>query len=187
MILNQAKRGLFFIAILPPPAASSQISGFKKNISSQHGSKASLNSPPHITLHMPFDWSLKKEDVLLKKLNAFSKSISPCTIKLNNFSCFEPRVIYVDVCKNEFLEEIQKKLFAFCKRQLNLFNARYKELPFHPHITIAFRDLKKISFYKVWDEYKTKTFSTTFNVERITLLKHNGKSWEIFSHFDLQA
>jgi 2'-5' RNA ligase len=35
---------------------------------------------------------------------------------------------------------------------------------FHPHITIAFRDLKKAVFYKAWEEYKSKLFSETLHV-----------------------
>lgn len=181
----KTEKNLYFIAIVPPEEIRSEIQQFKENIFSKYGSKASLNSPPHITLHMPFDWKPQKEQMLLDKLQSFSSSIKPCPIKLRNFNCFEPRVIYVDVETNELLTESQNQLYKFCKRELNLFNAQYKELPFHPHITIAFRDLKKPMFYKAWEEYKMKLYAKSFIFGGLTLLKHDGKQWNVFQQFYL--
>ncbi len=182
-MVQKAESGLYFIAIVPNVKICDEVQLIKNEIYQSYGSKASLNSPPHITLHMPFDWKLKKESILVKKLETFSESVEPCTIELKNFNCFEPRVIYINVEMNLQLMVIQKLLFTFCKQQLNLYNSHYKSLPFHPHITIAFRDLKKPMFYKAWDHYKTKIFSTSFVVEKLTLLKHNGNQWDIYHQF----
>jgi 2'-5' RNA ligase len=84
------------------------------------------------------------------------------------------------------LERLQKNLERYFKRQLNLFNANYKELPFHPHVTLAFRDLKKPNYQKAWEEYVDKNYQATFLASKIALLKHSGAVWEIFQEFDLQ-
>ena len=108
------------------------------------------------------------------------------TIRLNNFSSFPPRVIFINVILNQELENLQKNLKRFCKRVLNLFNADYKELPFHPHLTVAFRDLKKSNYFLAWGEYENKTFQGEFVADKIALLKHNGRIWQVHREFQLQ-
>jgi 2'-5' RNA ligase len=59
-------------------------------------------------------------------------------------------------------------------------------LPFHPHLTVAFRDLKKPNYQLAWEEFKSKNFQAEFIADKITLLKHTGKVWEIHQEFDLK-
>ena len=58
---------------------------------------------------------------------------------------------------------------------------------FHPHLTMAFRDLAPQMFSKAWDVYKDEPFESSFDVNKIWLLKHNGKSWDEHQSFDLAA
>lgn len=175
----------YFIAIIPSSPIYEQAQELKIHFRDHYKSKASLNSPPHITLHMPFQWKEKKEADLVKELGKFARGLEPVEIKLKNFSCFSPKVIFIDVETNTELNELQKKLHRFCKKELNLFNADFKEQPFYPHLTLAFRDLKKPNFDKAWEEFKDKEFLGKFNVTQITLLKHTGKVWQPFQHFKL--
>ena len=167
----------YFIGIIPPEPIASEIYKIKEDVRDQYKSKGSLNSPTHITLHMPFEW--EKEERLVNTLKKFE--FTPFEIELNNFGCFEPRVIFVDVKKNEALRDMQGKLMSFCKRELNLFNADYGDRAFHPHVTIAFRDLKKPQFNEAWKEFENKEYSATFECSKISLLKHDGKIWQEFS------
>jgi 2'-5' RNA ligase len=177
----------YFIAIVPPEPVYSQAAQFKQYFKDYYSSKASLNSPPHITLHMPFRWKAAKEEQLIGALEKFAGAQRAFQITLNNFSCFEPRIIFIDVLKSDALDDLQKQLKRFCKQELNLFNADYKELAFHPHITLAFRDLKKAEFYKAWDEFKDKKVEATFRVDSIVLLKHDEKEWKEFNSLSLLA
>lgn len=174
---------LYFIAIIPPPPIYDEALKVKEYIRDTYQSKGALNSPPHVTLHMPFEWKEKKEEKLLDALNQFAKGKEAFALTLNNYSCFEPRVIFIDVTPNEKLNQLQASLFRFCKFELNLFNAQYRDLPFHPHLTVAFRYLKKSQFELAWQEFKTKEFHGEFLVDKITLLKHNGKHWLPFRDF----
>lgn len=178
---------LYFIAIIPPEPVYGEALALKHHFKDQHKSKAALNSPPHITLHMPFKWKERKEAELITSLEAFSIKENSFELKLNNFSAFEPRVIFIDVIKDEKLELFQKQLKLFCKAELNLFNADYKEFAYHPHLTLAFRDLKKPEFYKAWGEFKERKFEATFGVDTIALLKHDGKEWKEFRRLSLLA
>ena len=167
----------YFIAIIPPESIKTDILRFKEYFRDQYKSKGALNSPPHITLHMPFEFD--DEERLVKTLKKFE--FESFEIELQDFGCFEPRVIFVDMKENGSLHEIQSRLTSFCKRELQLFNADHSDRAFHPHITIGFRDLKKPQFYTAWKEFENKSYSATFETDRISLLKHDGKIWREFS------
>lgn len=176
----------YFIAIIPPEPVLSQVEKIKLDISQKYNNKSALRSPAHITLHMPFEIKEEKENQLIEKISAFRFDES-FTVELKNFSCFEPKVIFIDVVKNETLNDLQKQLVFHVKSNLNIFNQYEDFRPYHPHLTIAFRDLKKTDFYLANEEYKYKSFSGTFLVNSFFLLKHNGKNWIPFKEFSLNC
>jgi 2'-5' RNA ligase len=185
--IDRKRESLYFIAIVPPSPVLEEALALKEYFHEHYQSKASLNSPPHITLHMPFQWKDSKEELLIQSLNVFAKTQTSFEIALQNFNCFQPRVIYIDVAQNEPLSTLQYELHRFLKKELTIFNANYKDQPFHPHITLAFRDLRKQNFYTAWEEFKSKIYSASFTVDSISLLKYNGKVWEAVNKFDLAA
>jgi len=182
---KEDKRKLYFIAIIPPSPFFDEALKMKHYFAETYNSKGALKSPPHITLHMPFEWREDREEKLLEKLSAFSGKYKPLDIVFKDFGCFPPRVIFINIKKSEALESLQQSLYRFCKLELNLFNANYKELPFHPHRTIALRELTKQAFHKAWEEFQSKTFEGEFMADHIVLLKHSGKIWEVFETFKL--
>ena len=153
----------------------------------KYHSKAALNSPPHITLHMPFLWNEEKEKKLVLKLNDFARQFDPLKVCLDNFSSFPPRVIFMNVTESDALDQLQESLHRFFKRQLDIFNANYKDRPFHPHLTLAFRDLKKTQYPLAWQEFSKKEYKAEFMADKIALLKHDGKRWNIFKDFLLES
>lgn len=184
---KKKSENLYFIAIIPPEPLYAEVLALKQHVKNQYNSKAALNSPPHITLHMPFKWKESKEAELVSSLETFIAKQKSFELKLNNFGAFEPRVIFIDVRKDEALVDLQKNLKRFCKTELNLFNADYKEFAYHPHLTLAFRDLKKTEFYKAWEEFKEKILDAKFVMNTITLLKHDGQVWKEFRNLSLLA
>lgn len=168
----------YFLAIIPPSPVYEQVMDIKHHFKDQYNCKAPLRSPAHITLQMPFQWSEGKEAELVDQLQLFASQQQAFSLRLNGFSCFEPRVIYVDVMKSEALNSIQKALAKHLKTQLGIFNADYKNRGFNPHITVAFRDLKKPLFYEAWHEFQDKPFEGVFEVQGFWLLKHDGQMWQ---------
>jgi len=187
MLAAQAKKPKqYFLAVVPPPDVYEEALKLKNYFKEKYNSKASLNSPPHITLHMPFRWKEEKEDELIGKLNEFESGLSSFSINLSNFNSFPPRVIFIEVLKCEKLDELQSKLLKFCKKELNLFNSNYKDQPFHPHLTLAFRDLKKSIYPDAWEEFSKKTFEAEFIIDKFILLKHNGRVWLPYKEIHLK-
>lgn len=175
----------YFIAIIPPEPLFSEIEALKFDVSQNYNTRGSLRSPAHITLHMPFEWKAEKEDELISRLEAF-RFEKNFAVELKNFSCFAPRVLFIDVVSNKTLDELQKQLVQHMKQRLNIFNEAESQRPYHSHMTIAFRDLRKPEFHKAWEEYRNKTFSAVFPVNAFTLLKHDGKKWNVLKAFMLQ-
>jgi 2'-5' RNA ligase len=174
----------YFIGIIPPSPIYEEALDWKKFFQSQFNSRAALRSPPHITLHMPFEWKSAKEHHLVESLSSFSDQFKPFQIELQGFGSFPPRVIYIQVVENLFLLHFQNQLVQHCKTELNLFNANRKEQPYHPHLTVAFRDLKKSFFPEAWNLVKDELLNHSFNCQGFALLRHNGKNWEVKSHFN---
>ncbi|MBL6446309.1 RNA 2',3'-cyclic phosphodiesterase [Fulvivirga sp. 29W222] len=180
------EKQLYFIAIIPPEPIYGEITQFKLHMAEQYNSKAALKSPPHITLHMPFRWNENKEDKIFAALENVTDNRQAFDLSLQGFGAFKPRVIYIDIQKHPALEVLHSDLKKEMKVSLNIFNAEYKDRGFNPHMTLAFRDLKKAAFFDAWKEFERKEFGASFMVDRVALLKHNGKSWDVYREFDLK-
>ena len=169
---------LYFIAILPPPDLQNEVTEMKKYMSVNFSSKASLSSPPHLTLYPPFREKEEKELIIQKSLRDFSQDQKPFEVKLNGFGCFKPKTIFIKPEENIFLNTLHSNLLKHLKSTINLFDPQ-NDKSYHPHMTIATRDLQKSFFMKSWEEFRVKEFIRTFEVNSIVLLKHNGKLWNI--------
>jgi 2'-5' RNA ligase len=166
----------YFIAIVVPQPFQAELMAFKTTVKDKFNSKGALRSPAHITLHMPFEWKEEKETVLINTLKQFRFN-EGFTIELHNFSCFEPRVLFVDVVKNESLIKLQNELVVYVQKNLRILNQVNDMRGFHPHVTIAFRDLKKEKFYQALAYFNSQTYKASFVSNSFCLLKHTGKEW----------
>jgi len=173
----------YFLAIVIPEPFQSRIEAVKQELFEAHHLKGALRSDAHITLHRPFEWKEEKEPELVEKLSAFTFD-KRFTIDLTNFSFFEPRVIYVDVLPNELLFELHKQLTSFAKRELKLFNEAGDERGFHPHVTVAFRDLKKPLFYELQKTFAQRGFAGSFDYRGFSILKLEQR-WEVLHGFNI--
>jgi len=176
----------YFIAIVLPPRVFEEAEKIKHELYLTHSLKGALRSPAHITLHRPFEWKEEKENLLLETLNSFKFDDKNIAIELNNFAFFEPRVIYIDVLPNAILVDLHKAVKTFAKTKLGLLNEGNDLRGFHPHVTVAFRDLKKRTFYELKEEFAQKQFGASFNCSQISVLKLTSK-WEVLKTFSLDS
>lgn len=182
--MSKQERKRYFIAIIPPEPLFSEVENVKKELMMNYHTKAALRSPAHITLHMPFLWSEEKES-RLEKVLAQTTNYKPFRVELNGFGAFPPRTLYIQPEESEVLYRLQSEITRQTREKLNLFHAQHKN-GFQPHMTIAFRDLKKPDFYKAWEAYEEKSFKEAFDVEGFWLLKHTGKFWIAYKYFAFQ-
>ena len=141
------------------------------------GCKVGLKSPAHITLIPPFWIHEEKEQQLIADINAISLSAQPFTLATKNFSAFKPRTIYVDVVVNEKLRSLKADIDKFFSE--TDYKIKIESRPFHPHITIATRDLYKKDFHEAWTAFETKKFKAEWEATALSLLRHNSINWDV--------
>lgn len=169
---------LYFIAIVAPVHIDKQVLVWKKYMEQHYGCKVAQRSPAHITLVPPFSMSKESEAALAAQLQEFSRSKSSFDIHLKNFDSFKPRVIFVHVEPSPRLLQIKTALEEYLLPFKDL-PIKKEERPFHPHITLANRDLPKKDFGKAWAYFEGLSFEAVFRADNISLLRHNNTNWEI--------
>jgi 2'-5' RNA ligase len=173
---------LYFIAIVVPGEINNQVLVWKKYMEQHYGCKAALRSPAHITLVPPFSMKEEKEEELSNYLQQFSGAEKSFPVPLKNFGNFKPRVIFLHVEPGGQLLELKERLDLYLL-SLQKFPIKKEERPFHPHITIANRDLHKKDFSKAWAYFQEISFAAEFTAVSISLLKYNKTSWDVAASF----
>ena len=169
-------KAMYFIAIKVPEAIDKEVLQWKHLMRDRFGCIVALKSPAHITLISPFWMQVDLQSALETAMTEFSTTQKSFPVTLRNFDCFRPRVIFVHVETSEFLDALKGGLEDHILK--NGFAVKRETRVFHPHITIANRDLHKRDFATAWEHFTKKRFTASFIADGITLLKHNGTRWE---------
>lgn len=169
---------LHFIAIIPPAPILSEIRQLKEYAAAHFASRHALKSPAHITLFPPFDIKDKAEEPLILALDQFAAKQPRFTQTLKDFAYFKPRVVFVNVVMNENLQALKDQLVD-CLREHGLENEKFATFPYHPHMTIAFRDLTVPQFKAAETYFSTQTYEASFTVAEICLLRLVAGRWQI--------
>lgn len=170
---------MYYIAVVCPVSINKKVLEHKNWMKEQFGCVVALKSPAHITLIPPFWMEETKEADLIAATCNFKITTGLLSIQLCGFSHFTDRVLFIKVSDNPQLEELKHETekhfnsaFPFIKK-----DAR----PFHPHITIANRDLKPSAFIKAWQHFSKLHFDESFNCTGISLLKLSEGSWQVIA------
>lgn len=178
---NMMRDPLFFVALLPGEEIQHEVTAFKRYCAVHFGARHSLTSPPHITMVPPFGWDKTNLPALREALDDFAATTPPFDVTLRNFSCFPPRVIYVDVVPNPLMATIAENLAQHLDQKLGLKTT--SEHGFNPHMTIAHRDLQRELFPKAWSYFSRQEYQRSFTAEGLTLLRHEQRRWELDAFF----
>jgi len=182
MTKGQASTSLYFIGILPDESQREEITAMKREFQERYKSSHALKSPPHITLAPPFQVPAEKERQIMSILSASARDWSHFKVTMDNFGAFKPRVVFVHIVHSDHLEKLYFKLNDQLIT-LGLITGDKMRKSYHPHITLATRDLDRKMFYKAWEEFQNRSFQREFEAKGITLLKHNGKFWDVLETF----
>lgn len=173
---------LYYIAILPTPEISEEILALKHIFKTEFGASHALKSPAHITIQMPFRRHCTFQNDLSVFLKEFSSQQHPFPIALDGFGHFNKKVIFVKVQDQPLLYNLKAKLSEGLRIGLN-FQKNELNFKFHPHMTIATRDLTYDNFLMAWKIFENRKYTAYFEANALSLLKHNGKFWEIIENF----
>jgi 2'-5' RNA ligase len=169
---------MYYIAIVAPEAINEQVLQWKHFMRDRFGCTVALKSPAHVTLCSPFWMETALQPDIEKAITIFSSTQKDFSIELNNFGSFKPKVIFVHVEESPDLSQLQQNLETHLSAD-PLFPIKKTTRDFHPHITIANRDLSKSNFHIAWEFFRDKRYRVFFQGNAITLLKHNGVLWEV--------
>lgn len=169
---------MYYLALVAPDEIDRQIMIWKNRMKDLYQAVIALRSPAHSTLIPPFWMDAGLEEELKKSIHSFSKNNHSSVIELNGFSCFKPSVIFVDVVHNPWLTNLKSELEDSLIAQ-KLFSLKKDNRLFHPHITIATRDLHKKQFEEAWTYFENKKYTAKWKPEGISLLRHNKKNWDV--------
>lgn len=173
-------RAHYYIALLPPAELCQEVTAFKEYAKLHFDSQKALNSPPHITLVPPFWYSQQQEQTLIAALQSFADSWTPILLTLNGFGHFSNRVLYIKVISSQVLAECREALIQHLEHSLDITElGRYS---FHPHMTVAFRDLTPEQFEPAWEHFRDLAYCRKFESGPPALLRHNGSQWEVVAN-----
>lgn len=177
--------GKYFVALVPDGEVQKGATAIKEDLRDKFGLKYSLKSPAHVTLKMPFSWNEAKENVLTKSLEEFAKEYKSIKLHFIGFGKFGNRVIFVRVKRNQKLVLLQASIAEYFKRELKLVK-ELSDTNYHPHMTVAFKDVKAKDFEKYWAYVNSLDFDYEFQFDRLVLLKRIDNRWFPLSEIPLK-
>ena len=180
------RKSLYLIALVPGPGLRDRVRSLKEEMRDRYGASHALKSPAHITLQMPFRMDGPEETALIKTLRTFASGQESFKIRLSGFDCFPPRVLYIKIDNPRLLFPLHSDLQEMLRQEPG-FPGKESHFRFHPHMTLATRDLTEESFHKAWHEFSGRDFEAIFQVHSLFLLKHNGKTWDCFREFPFKV
>ena len=157
---------LYFIAVEPNPEMAGRIKSIQLDFKTRFNSRKAYDSFPHITLVPPFRFEEKQEKSLIEEFHRINLPEKPFEVNLSGFGSFENRknpVIFIKPNLSEELTILRNALINHFTEPENFF---------HPHITVAYKDLSPEDFRKAWLEYQPEAFSGKWTVESVELYKH---------------
>lgn len=180
MYKPQPDHSMYYMAVVCPTVVNEKIHQYKEWMRDRFGCTVALKSAAHITLIPPFWLENTKEHDLIDTLNSFHSPTAAFTIALNGFSHFSNRVIFIAVEENHQLGALRK---ATEDHFIIPFHDSIKpdDRPFHPHVTIANRDIKPGDFKKAWDHFAQKHFQEVFEANTVSLLKLSPGKWQVIA------
>lgn len=183
MATNQS---LYFIALLPPNDLTNKIDLERKSFSEKFQSFHALKTQPHVTLIAPFKRAENFEVEMHLQMQEFFVNVNSFQVVINGYGCFQKgnKVIFYKVEKSKELIAMHRQFVYFLRTQLH-FSERETSYMYHPHITIAHRDLTDENFDNAWSECETKEFASIFKCNKVYFFKHDYTRWKILSVFDL--
>ena len=173
---------LYFIALLPPADLSEQIHQIRLQCSEKFGVYKALRPPVHITLYPPFRFEEILEKKLIHIIRQKTRGQAVFTQYLKDFGHFRKEVVFIKAPASPELTGLQQTVSALFQK---VDPKRFQSPAFHPHITIAYRDVRPETFNDIWAEYKNQTYSAHFIAEHFTLLKHDKIRWNAVENFEL--
>jgi 2'-5' RNA ligase len=181
----EAHRMVYF-SLVCPESVGRDIRGFQQWLFLRHGARAAMKSPAHITLIPPFWWPTANLDALSAHAAAFRFAPPTLKVRLEGFGHFGKRVLFVRIEDQPELQALQEA-FNGHMQLLAGGNMKADDRPFHPHVTIATRDMTPAAFREAWEHFSRMDYRAAMDLDTISLMLHSSGAWNIGHSFDWSA
>jgi 2'-5' RNA ligase len=141
---------LYFIGIVFEKKISSRIQSLKEMARTRFASRKALRSPAHITLAAPFHYDAKQIQQVKTVVEEMESAAFP--IRLEGAGRFGKRVIFVKTDSHKELSSYRDRL----EEKLQPLGIDTRTRKFHPHVTIAFKDLQEKVFPEAYTYFSDK-------------------------------
>jgi 2'-5' RNA ligase len=180
---------LKLIAIIPPEPLYSDIRNEQTYIAATWGPKRALRTPPHITIIPPMLLNPDEVGWLYGIAYAIAGTVAPFSIQLKNYSSFKPRVIFISPIVSPALSDLHSIWHQAIITRMPHVLAKYPDRPYHPHLTLAHKDVTHTQFDSMWKYYADKPYLASFNADRFCILTHTDDGWSVEKEyfFDLRS
>lgn len=168
-------KNLYFIGIVPEKNICEKIKQLKLLAQDKFNCSWALRSTAHITLVPPFHLELSSENQLSNELTNFNYDKFP--ISIDGFDHFSDRVIFLKVDNHKKIFTLKQTLDA----QLDSFDIKSRTKNFHPHITIAFKDLNNEIFNVAFSYFNKLNLYEISKNWKICLFKNDKSGWKILN------
>ena len=163
-----------------------EIEEVRNEFAHTYGCKAALKHQVHVTLYPPFKNATTDEAEIEKTLLQEIATREQFVINIKGFDSFiRNEVIFLKVELSEPLRELQKEIANILAGRLQ--HAPKKDQPYHPHITIGYRDIPRQRFTEALKYYLPRKYEAHFAVEQVYLWRHDGKRWDTIATMPLKA
>ncbi|HYM20390.1 MAG TPA: 2'-5' RNA ligase family protein [Candidatus Kapabacteria bacterium] len=170
---QSARPGIYFFAIVPPEPVYGNIREIQEYVEKEYRTHEAMKRPVHTTLIAPFEAPVPVERELIDFTNNFAVKEKPFEVCIDGFGEFHQTTIYVKPIESPEIMGMQKRLSKEFAKVYSRGKSRGPSYGFHPHITIAFRDLSRPMFDKAWHEFESKIFRRRFILNHICLMKYD--------------
>ncbi len=170
---------LRLIAIVPPDPLFTTIRKEQEYIAETWGPLHALRTPPHITIIPPMALSSAETGFLYGMAEAIAGSVTPFDILLQGYGAFKPRVIFIEPAKADGLQLLHDIWRQALMTRMPHVLEKYPDRPFHPHVTLAHKDVKGSQFAKAYEHYAKQTFHASFTADHFHILQHAEEGWII--------
>ncbi len=171
-------KALKLIALLLPPSVADRVRQEQQYIALHFGPKHALRTPPHITLIPPLAVTPAENSLLIKMAEKISHAYKPFSLQLDGFDAFPPKVVYLRLQESPALEALYKLWRRELMLQLPHLLDKYPDRPYHPHVTLAHRDVTREQFNAIREHFSGREFRTAWEVKGFWTLEHVPRGWE---------
>jgi 2'-5' RNA ligase len=177
---------LYLLACTFSPEIDAQVRALQQEICTRFGPSRSLSKPVHLTLMPPF-WAPAVFETW-SDLDWLATQIPTFELELEGIGCFaNPKspVLYVHVNPQPQLARLYKAL----RKLWTVANYPVVRWPagFHPHVTIAYRDVKPDVFRELWPAFRYRPFHAAFVQDSFTLFRWENHRWVPIREFRLMG